>query len=271
MTTFKDFDWSITNRELVLLVPNFGRGRYIRKVIDSLTATCIEKSQWIILIINDAIHEDFSDLADKNVAYFTVDRIDKYERGDAFMRNICIKYSQSKMIAQKDPEIFYTNDFIDGCFDNQGVLYRCGGSSYLAKEHDTNEYLSGNIDKDRLIKNADRYPITEKFVYWHFGHCAPIESFRNLNGYDEDFKYYGYVDTDMWDRLMKSGLKQRIDSACSPVHLWHPKPHFKTHERDIKRYEAMGRLYNSKINGSIVANNNTNWGEGDLDYKPEII
>jgi len=271
MISFKNFDWKQTNKELVLLIPNFGRGKYVRQTLNNLIETSISKDRWVILLINDSIHEDFSDLENENILYFTVERNSKHERGDAFMRNICIKYSQSKLLAQKDPEIFYTNDFIKGCFNNQGVLYRCGGMAHLAKEQDTHNYLDNNIDVNKLIKNSDKYPITERFVYWHFGHCAPIECFRKLNGYDEDFKYYGYVDTNMWDRLMKSGLKQRIDPTCNPIHLWHPKPHFKTHERDIKRYEAMGKLYNNKINQDIVANINVEWGEGDTLYLPEII
>lgn len=268
MITFKNFDWSQTNRELLLIIPNYGRGKYIRKTIDSLINTSVTRDKWLILIINDGIHEDFSDLKDKNILYFTFERYHIWERGDAFMRNIAIKYSQSHLLAQKDPEIFYTNDFIKGSFNHSDVLYRCGGTAYLCKENETNEYLNNNCSVEKLIQTSAKFPITDKFVYWHFYHSAPIESFRKLNGYDEDFKFYGFVDTNMWDRLMKSGLKQFVDKNCNPVHLWHEKPHFNTDKKDIKRYETMRAIYNRKNNNNIIANEGIIWGEGDPDYSP---
>lgn len=270
METFKNFDWAITAKDLVLFVPNFGRGRYIRKVLDSLIKTDVPTYKWIILIINDGIHEDFTDLKEKNVYHFTFERSPIWERGDAFMRNIFIKYGQSKMLAQKDPEIFYTGDFIKGCFDHQDVLYRCGGYTLQATQKETENYLNGCDNLDILMRTSRSIPILEdRFVFWHYGHCAPMESFKKLGGYDEDFKRYGYVDTDMHDRLMKSGLKQYFDKNCVPVHLWHEKPKVYTDATDKKRYEEMGILYNKKRDTGIIRNEGVNWGEGNPDYCPE--
>lgn len=267
MITHKTFDWSITNRDLILLVPNFGRGNYIRRVLDSLIKTVVPSDKWMILVANDSIHEDFSDLEAKNLHYFTFDRSPPWERGDAFMRNIVIKYGQSKMLAQKDPELFYTGDFIKGCFDHPEVLYRCGGLSYSCEKKDTDLYFSGKINAEELQKRTHEHQIDERsYVCWHFGHCAPMEAFRKLGGYDEDFKTYGYVDADMHNRLMKSGLAQYFDQNCRPIHLWHPKPQVYTDTEDKKRFRNNTILYNKKRGEGIVRNEGVEWGEGDPNY-----
>lgn len=270
MITHKTFNWSITNRDLVLLVPNFGRGNYIRKVLDSLTKTVVPSDKWMILVANDSIHEDFSDLQEKNLYYFTFDRSPPWERGDAFMRNIVIKYGQSQMLAQKDPEIFYTGDFIKGCFDHPEVLYRCGECSYCCEKNDTDLYFSGKIDAAELQRRTKGHPIVQSgqhgYVCWHFGHCAPTKAFRELGGYDEDFKSYGYVDKDMHERLMKAGLTQYFDKNCRPIHLWHKKAQVYTDEADKKRYKTNTILYNKKHGTSIIRNVGVEWGEGDPNY-----
>jgi len=272
MITFKNFDWSQTNKELLFIIPNCGRGKYIRKTIDNIINTSVSRNRWIILIINDGIEENFDDLKNSNILYLTIKRENNYERGGAFSRNVAIKYGQSKLLAQKDPEIFYTGDFINGCFNYQNVLYRCGGHALQATQKETENYLNGHDNLNLLMRTSRSIPILEdRFVFWHYGHCAPLESFKRLNGYDEDFKRYGYEDTDMHDRLIKSGLKQHFDTNCIPVHLWHEKPRVYTDTTDKKRYEEMGILYNKKRDTGIIRNVGVSWGEGDVNYEPEII
>jgi len=271
MIALKNFDWSCTERDLVILVPNFGRGKYIRKLLDSLTSTVVPKDKWLLLVANDCIHEDFSDLESSNVRYFTLERTPFWERGDAYMRNIAIKYSRSKLLAQKDPEVLYTNDFIKGCFDHQDVLYRCGAFTYQASQEVTMQFLDNKCDLDTVINQSNRIPILEdRFVFYHYGYSIPIKYLKDLNGYDEDFHYYGYVDTDMHNRLMKHGVGQFFDRDCNPIHLWHEKPQVKTDPVAIRREAHMKFLYKQKMSEDIVRNKNTNWGEGALDLIPEI-
>lgn len=271
MTTNLNFDWSQTNIDLLFLIPNYGRGNYIRKIIDNLTNTSIPKDKWIILIINDGREENFDDLKDKNVLYFTIERGHPWERGDGFTRNIAIKYSKSNLLAQKDPEIYYTGDFIKGCFDHMGELYRCGGLAHLSKKQDTELFMNDQISINEIQQRAQKYPITERHVYYHFGYCIQREILVKLGGYDESYKYYAYADTDLFDRLMKFGVKQFVDKSIQPIHLFHNKPDTKNDSIAIKRELINRRLYESKKNESIIRNIGVDWGTGDLSYKPEII
>jgi len=272
MITFKDFDWQQTATDLLFLIPNYKRGIYIRKTIDNLINTSIPFDKFKILIINDAIHEDFSDLKDKNVLYFTLERANIWERGDAFLRNIAIKYGQSKLIAQKDPEIVYSGDFIKGCFDHQNVLYRCGGQVLQARQKETEDYLNGCHNLNLIKQTSRAIPILEdRFVFFHYGWCINRELLKSIGGYDEDYKYYGYVDTDLYHRLMKLNISRFFDYDCNPVHLYHNKPNVFQNPTDIKREKFQKELFNKKLTESVKRNINKIWGEGDIDYIPEII
>jgi len=256
----KDFNWGETRIDLLLIIPNWGRGEYIRKTIDNTIDTSVPRDKWKILIINDGIEENFDDLKDKNVLYCTIKRKNNFERGDAFSRNIAIKYSQSKLIGQRDPEILFTGDIINGCFDHQNELYRCGGLAHLSKKQDKELFINNQININLLQQRAQKFPITERFVYYHFFWCIEREILVKLGGYDEDYKYYCYADMDLHDRLMKFGVKQFIDKSVQPIHLFHNKPDTKNDSIAIKRELINKRLYESKKNGPIIRNVGVNWG-----------
>lgn len=252
-----DFDWSQTDVELLFIIPNYGRGDYIRKTIDNTLNTSVSKDKFVVLIINDGIHEDFSDLKDKNVLYFTLERNPACERNGGFSRNVAIKYSQSKLLAQRDPEILFTGDFIAGCFNNPNVLYRCGGIAHITKQDQKNKFFGGIIDEKELIQTSIKFPILEhQYVYWHYGHCLPISYFKKINGYDEDFTLYGPEDHDMYDRLIKCELQPFFDKQCSPIHLWHGVPN--------TSHEDMKNVYRQKQKESIIRNIGIDWGEGGI-------
>jgi len=271
----KNFDWSKTNRELVLLIPNFGRKKYIDIFLSRLiTDMWYCKDKWMILIINDGIYESFDDWKKEvsNIDYLTIERNNPWERGDGFSRNVAIKYCQSKLLAQKDPEILYTGDFIKGCLEHPDELYRCGKYIYQADEKNTNLFMENKINMDQIKNRSRQIPIMEdRFVFYHYGYCIKTEILRNIGGYDESYKYYCYADMDLHERLTKHGIKQYFDYNCQPIHLWHPKPDTKNDPVAIKRENKNKEIYNSKKNGSIIRNVGLDWGEGDPNYIPEII
>jgi hypothetical protein len=255
MTTFKNFDWDVTKKDLVIFIPNFQRADYIQRTIDNLVRTSVPRDRWVVLVINDGFHEPLEDLQWKNVHYFTFERSPLIERNGAFIRNIAIKRCQCKLFAQKDPEILFTGDFIKGCLDHQDVLYRCGGLAYVTKQYQKHSFFNGFIDEAELIRASIKFTIPKNtYTYWHYGHCVPIDYFRRINGYDEDFKSYGPEDHDMYDRLLKCGLKPFYDESCSPIHLWHGPIN--------TNHQGMKDVYSQKRDENVVRNLKINWGEG---------
>lgn len=269
--SFKNFNWNKTSVELLIIIPNFNRADYIKKTIENTLDTSINPNKFKVMIIDDGPINDFSDILNENILYVNINRSAPWERSDGPPRNVAIKYSQSKMIAQRDPEILYTGDFVKGCFNHPNELYRCGGFAHLSKKQDTELFMNDQIDINELQQKAQKFPITERFVYYHYGWCVEREILVKLGGYDESYKYYAYADTDLFDRLMKFGVKQFIDKSVQPIHLWHNKPDTKNDSIAIKRELINRRLYESKKNESIIRNIGVDWGTGDLSYKPEII
>jgi predicted glycosyltransferase involved in capsule biosynthesis len=255
MIKSSDFDWDITRKDLVILIPNFKRADYIQKTINNLIKTSIPRDKWVVLVINDGFHESFEDLQDKNVYYFTFERSPLVERNGAFIRNIAIKRCQCNLLAQKDPEVLFTGDFIAGCFNNSSVLYRCGGIAHLTKQDQKHKFFNGVINEKELAQISVKFPILEnQYVYFHYGHCVSINYFRKINGYDEDFTSYGPEDHDMYDRLLGCGLQPFFDKQCSPIHLYHGVPN--------TSHEEMKNVYKQKQKEGIIRNIGINWGEG---------
>lgn len=262
MNTFKDFDWSITERELVLFIPHFNRGNYIRKWLETFK-TEVPVNKWIILIGNDGTHESFDDIKEKNVRYFTLPRNNSIERNSAFIRNVAIKHCRSKLFYQKDPDIIVLgDDFLKKCLEkqNDSIIYRCGDTAYRAIEKQTKDYLNGIIDLEQVIKTANKFPITERFVYCQYSMCVPRKILFDIGGYCEQLRGNWYDDTDIHRRLLDFGLKQILDKNCQPLHLWHPTNFDQT---NLKLNENL--FEQRKRNGTIFDNIDKEWGEGDIE------
>jgi len=259
MEIFKNFDWDVTERELVLFIPHFNRSNYIRKWLETFK-TEIPTDKWIILIGNDGEHESFDDLKNRNVRYFTLPRKNATERNSSFIRNVAIKNCRSKLFYQKDPDVIVLgSDFIKGCLENNinNAIYRCGETAHRAVESETKDFLNGAITLEQVIKTANRHPITESFVYCQYSMCVPRKILFDLGGYCEELKGNWYDDTDMHRRLISFGLKQILDKNCQPLHLWHPTNFDQT---NLKFNENL--FEQRKQSGIIVDNIDKRWGEG---------
>lgn len=264
MITLDNFDWSITNRELVIFIPNWGRGKYIRKTIATIK-TSIPQDKWIVLVINDRIHEDFSDLKNQNVVYLTFGSdASKEERGDAFMRNIAIKRCCSRLFFQKDPEIIITGDFIAHALNCPTDLYRLGGPAIKVPQDISEQFLQDDATIQDCESKGKPYPIHQHiFVCFHYGFCVPTKILKNMHGYDEDYKLPYCADHDLYDRLMAQGIHPTMDNECHPLHLWHQYPGFQNKSQAKPNYDKMKAIFASK-NPKNWLRNPKGWGNGDI-------
>ncbi len=264
MVKFEDFDWSITNRELVIFIPNWGRGNYIRKTVENMT-TKIPKDKWIIIVGNDCQHEDLSDMKNQNVVYFTFDpdRERPHDRGGGFIRNIAIKRCQSRWFFQKDPEILIENDFIDHILHCQTGMYRLGGPALKTKKDTSQKFMEEQATISECKKNADVFPINPNhFVYANFAFAVRTKILQEIRGFDEDYGQTYCYDRDLFVRLIEKGTRITSDPECTPVHLWHPTPSFPNTLETISDYDGMKKMFASK-NSKDIVRNPLGWGEGD--------
>lgn len=263
LVTLDDFDWSVTDRELVFFMPSWGRGHFIRKTVETMK-TNISRDRWIIVVGNDCEHEDLSDLKDQNVVYFTFDanRTRPQERGGAFIRNVAIKRSRSKWFFQKDPEIIIENDFIANILNCPTNYYRLGEPGYRIKEDMAKRLMQGHITIAYCKQHSQQHAIDpQHHVYSNFAFAVPTQLLQNIRGFDEDYGQTYYYDTDLFARLQSYGVKITSDPQCNPIHIWHPTPSYPNTPKTKAEYEAMGVMFASKDPKQIVRNP-IKWGEG---------
>jgi hypothetical protein len=265
ISTLENFDWSITNRKLVIFMPNFGRGEYVRKTVQTISTT-IPREDWLVVAINDRVHEDLSGLEENyNTVYLTFGpERSKEARGDAFMRNVIIKRCQSEWLFQKDPEIVVHNDFIKHILECQTDMYRLSGPASKVRQATTQKFLQDQATIQECIQDSDKYTINEKqFVYFHFGFAVKTAILKNMRGYDEDYKKMYCADKDLYARLMASGVRPTFDAKCKPIHLWHTVPWYPDNPENKADYARMKAIFASKDPKQTIRNDEHSWGEGD--------
>lgn len=251
-------DWNLTKRKLCIFIPNYKRANYIKSTINQFHNQ-IHKDQYLIVIGNDGIHEDFSDLSEHNVVSFTLERQNPHEpRNGSFIRNYFIKRCQSDIIIQKDPETI----FIDHKDTYNSILNMDINTVYrphLAvsfNKYQTTQVLYG-ADPLLFIEKPENINLNQHFKMHHF-FAIHTKVLQDIQGYDEDFKYYGPEDQDMWARLISNGrISKLMTSNAIICHLDHEFDAYAFHENHNKMVEVL----HSKDPKQIIRNNE-NWGNG---------
>lgn len=250
-----NFDWNVTDRELVVFIPNYGRKEYIEATLERFW-TNIPRKDWLILVVNDCIDEDFSTYEDYNLKYFTFDRTPK-ERNGAMIRNFVIKNTRSRLLMSRDPEIIlHSKDALSRSMKIENEVIRANRAIELM-EHDTNRiFKDPTIDVSKL-KPRREYPVNRGcHEGFHFCFCAPSQTLRDLGGYEEAFAdYYGYEDVEMLDRLkMHTSIEK--DKDLIAYHIHHPR-----RIKFLRGVRDSAGIY-KQIRGQKTANNGRVWGEG---------
>jgi len=262
LVTIDNFDWSITERELVFFMPNWGRANFIRRLMSTIK-TKIPKNEWIILVGNDRQHEDLSDLEDENVVYFTFEPNVSREqyRGGGYIRNIAIKRCRSKWFFQKDPEVIIEEDFIANIISCPTEFYRLSEPAFRVRQNVTERFMRNKATIQECKEDADTYPI-HNFVYFNMAFGVLTQTLKDMRGYDEDYGGTYCYDRDLYYRLIAGGAKVTMDPECHPIHLWHATPSLPDTEQTIREYNEMKKMFASKDPKQIIRNDPESWGEG---------
>jgi len=252
-----NFDWSCTNKEFIIFVPNFGRKHLLIPTLKRFK-TAISNDRWMWLVVNDGINEDLSDLEQYNLKWFTFER-EPVERNGCMIRNFIIKRCLSTWLCTKDPEIILDNDIVSRAIDLEDVIYRPIGMIEL-QEWETQKIIDNpfiNLGELNILRQWKVTP--HNYQAFHNMVCIRTKRLQDMKGYEEDFKTgYGWEDVNMLDRLKKSGVKFIVDSDMTTYHIHHPiiRKFHKTIEINRGVYENM------KTNLRVIANDDTEWGRG---------
>lgn len=226
---------------LVIFIPNWGRGNLIRKYLRQFK-TGLSPDKYKIVIGNDGIEENFDDLVEQNIFYFTIHRGSEPRNG-CFIRNYVIRNARCKNLFQKDPEteLSPSNDYdwIKAYTEDLPGLIRPGK---------TLDDVS-----DRMLLSE----IPGRSYRYHWGYVIPRQKLVDFGGYDEDYTLYGYEDTDLYYRLFYNEYPIIMDDKLIAVHHYH----------DIATsvYEdvaKMKEIFENKNLYEFVRNQGKDWGRG---------
>lgn len=255
-----NFDWSVTDRDVVLYVPNFGRKNLLIPTLERIQ-TDLPRDKWIVLIVNDGIHEDMSDLESFNLCYFTFERGENpKERNGCMIRNYILKRLRSRLVATRDPEIFLEGpDYFQKIYDTDDKVFRPGCMVELA-EPETSKILRGQTDNLSELSRRFTHKVTpDNYRAFHAGFSAPTQTLVDIGGYDEDFRdSYGHEDVDLLARLRQLGIPFVVDRSIIAYHIWHMR---KT--KFLKTVRHNGQIYDHKRKvNALMANLGRKWGNG---------
>lgn len=256
-----NFDWSLTNKKIIIFIPNYGRKNLILPGLKRFK-TNIPKEEWAWLIVNDCIHEDFSDLEREfNVLWFTFEREPK-ERNGSQIRNYVIKNCQSKILASKDPEIILTgSDYIEKIINLQDKqVHRPWGTTELMEMDSPKIINNDNLDIGQLTPRR-HYPSGNPKTHegFHFSFACHTKLLKEMHGYDENFKEtYGFEDVQLLDRLHMYECEFIMDKEIHAYHIHHPR-----RTKFLRGVKDNAEIYRQwQKNPKIVVNRNIEWGTG---------
>lgn len=276
MKVIQNFDWSATKKKLVVFMPNYNGKRLTELSIQRIQTVC-PTDRWMIIIGNDNVEDDWEHLRTNNVASITLLRDNKEPRNGAFIRNYVIKRCESDFFLQKDGEVVIEGDFIFNAIHQCDTVHEIGwrpGHAVALSVMDTGLYLEGkspNLDemgleiepvaacpylervKDYLLRRNGRVNFIS---YYHYAYCVSTMWLKTMHGYDEDYRYYGWEDVDMYLRLAERGVKIVPDYSCYAIHLYHPS----TVNRPM--LNQMAELFRQK-DPTVWCRNPDRWGEGE--------
>ena len=252
----KNFDWDETYLPLCIFIPNFGRGSFIRKTLQQFDA--LWPVDYRIIIGNDGINEDFSDLYSKKVRFFTINRGESPQpRNGCFNRNYYIKNTRSAISLFKDPETvikFGKQQAIHNIVD--AVKYNNIWRPLWNRSFSEGE-TSGYLEYSQQYCLADHPQDPNNYARIHWAYAIATHILYNIGGYNEQYTLFGPEDRDLFFRLSRLGCKQELDNNATVYHLYHDL------EPDVYNSVAkMEEVFNKQDFLDPVTNKNIEWGNG---------
>ncbi len=214
---------------LSVVICTRNRCELLRATLLSLDDQTLPSSSYEIIVVDDGSEDSTGDV----VAGLSLKCSLRYFRKDwggrSETRNVGIRMAKGEICVFVDDDILARNDFLES---HAKVHRRHPGS-----------IVRGPIVNVTEHAIPDYRPSARDFSGALFCTCnasAPTAALRELGGFDESFKEYGYEDNDMGWRLYRAGLRRRF---CMDAVVFHYKPH-KTAEAlpgEIRNSQEMAR------------------------------
>ncbi|MEX0955363.1 MAG: glycosyltransferase [Rhizobiaceae bacterium] len=225
--------------EASLIVPTRNRADILRLSIPRFQDQTIEQSRYEIVIVDDASDDDTAAAVEENAAPNIIYRRHDKQRAAAFTRNRAIEAASGDILLFVDDDALVRPDFIE---QHLGM-----------HENDAGRVVCGPI-VECSVPPGERSPP----VGWLLGrHSNPFptgnasiarDTILRAGKFDEDFRTYGWEDSEMYRRLAMVGVSRRYNWRA-PIYHYKPETVRRSFFDRVKLEEkrgAMGALYYAK-------------------------
>lgn len=256
-----------------VIVSTYNRPDALKACVDSLLAQTDRNFE--LIIADDGSTEETERLVQDYVSSskdIPVRHV--YQEDDGFrlsrIRNKSIKQAQGDYIVFVDGDCMVRDDFVAAHRNLASEGHFVAGNRVLLNQAFTEQVLSENLalhDKGFLyflkLRLAGKINRLISFIRLPLGRLRYLQpekwqkaigcntaiwkkDLQAVNGYDENFKGWGYEDSDMLIRLLHFGIKRKEGRFAAPVmHLWH-KENDRSRERENYQ-RLMDRLENPEF------------------------
>ena len=270
-----------TDDAISVIITTFNRSDTLKVCLDSLSVQ--SESNFEVIIADDgsnATHQAKIRTYIKDSYPFPIRYIHQSNQGfrAARMRNKAVAQSKGSYLLFVDGDCIMLPDFIEHHLRLSEKGYFIPGNRILLSNHYTHKVLQTSIQ----LYLYSKLSFLQLFMRKHINHFEtllqiPLGVFRKwnqrqwqaaktcnlaiwkqdflaINGFDESFEGWGYEDSDLVIRLIKTGIYRKSGRYAVPVlHLWHP-----THNR-TQEVKNRIKLQNSlKNDGRIVIDKGVN-------------
>lgn len=263
-----------------LCITLYNRAHLLNRSLERLTRLTLPTE---VLIIDDGSNKDNCEETVRNFEGRLPIRYIYNHSPDwticSMARNIGLKNTECDIFITAEPEILFITDVIPQMLQRHseipekvisaGTIYHMGEKAILHEDMITNP--AARLQNHEAVNesthgtnphNPQGYARIQNWTA-PFAALYRKEWLMDINGWSENFKSWGYDDTDLLTRLSFNGIQQHIDMDIQCIHQWHEKlpPHI--------QYEAV--MHNERLmvsknfnkqdpNNDIVANKGIEWG-----------
>jgi len=191
-----------------IIIPTFNRKEHLKKTVETLLHQSYDKFE---LIIADDGSSDGTELVVsdfKKRAWFPVKYFWQKNSGRSAARNLGIKNSECDIVIFVDDHIILQKDFIYNHLKayqkhcNKGPLVAVRGRSILVNKPEDAFSFKGKLPLFKIDKRRIQDPF---YTFITNNLSVKKAALEEVGGFDEDFKNYGFQDSELGYRLKKAG------------------------------------------------------------------
>lgn len=174
--------------------------------------------------------------------------------------NIALKRTNSKYVLITNTDFIFKEDYIKEAIKELQKNPRqiIVSNHWVTKEGDIRGEIDVKKDYNKIIKKCNLSKTIGGYKFNPGISIGLTQFYKKINGFNEEFKKWGYEDNDLLKRLELSGLNIKdVSEKSSYFHQWHPTIGKKS--KEFKKQEEKNlQLF---LQDKSIKRNKTGWGE----------